>query len=421
MEIIIVGSGGREYSIGLALQNECRIEGIYFYPGNGATSKLGKNIDFASQQELIDFALAHRIGLVIIGPEAPLVEGLADALRENGIPTFGPSAKAARLEGSKAYMKEFAKRYDIPTARFIQTQDYEESCKFIESLNLPIVVKADGLCAGKGVIIAQSYEEAKIAAKEMLEGKSFGDSGRTIVIEEFLDGFELSVFAMCDGEDFVVLPAAQDHKRLLEQDKGPNTGGMGAYAPAPLATPQIIEEVKSSIIVPTLDGMAKEGNPFSGTLFCGIMVVKNKPYLLEFNVRFGDPECEVLMPLFKSGLLDCFLACANGDLKNVHFELESKMCVGVVIASKDYPYKNSKKEKITLENLSENTQSHISFAGVSKEGEDLFASGGRVLVCVGKGDNVQEALKNAYQRVDSVQFNGMQYRKDIAYQALEKE
>lgn len=421
MEIIIVGSGGREYSIGLALQKECRIEGIYFYPGNGATSKLGKNIDFANQQELIDFALAHRIGLVIIGPEAPLVEGLADVLRENGIPTFGPSAKAARLEGSKAYMKEFAKHYDIPTARFIQTQDYEESCKFIESLNLPIVVKADGLCAGKGVIIAQSYEEAKVAAKEMLEGKSFGDSGKTIVIEEFLDGFELSIFAMCDGEDFIVLPAAQDHKRLLEQDKGPNTGGMGAYAPAPLATPQIIEEVKSSIIVPTLDGMAKDGNPFSGTLFCGIMVVKNKPYLLEFNVRFGDPECEVLMPLFKSGLLDCFLACANGNLKNVHFELESKMCVGVVVASKDYPYKNSKKEKITLENLDKNAQSHISFAGVSKEGEDLFASGGRVLVCVGKGDNVQEALKNAYQRVDSVKFNGMQYRKDIAYQALGQE
>ncbi|MBD5164618.1 phosphoribosylamine--glycine ligase [Helicobacter sp.] len=421
MEIIIVGSGGREYSIGLALQKECRIEGIYFYPGNGATSKLGENIDFASQQELIDFSLAHRIGLVIIGPESPLVEGLADALRENGIPTFGPSAKAARLEGSKAYMKEFAKHYDIPTARFIQTQDYEESCKFIESLNLPIVVKADGLCAGKGVIIAQSYEEAKVAAKEMLEGKSFGDSGKTIVIEEFLDGFELSIFAMCDGKDFIVLPAAQDHKRLLEQDKGPNTGGMGAYAPAPLATSQIIEEVKSSIIVPTLDGMAKEGNPFSGALFCGIMVVKNKPYLLEFNVRFGDPECEVLMPLFKNGLLDCFLACANGDLKNVHFELESKMCVGVVIASKDYPYKNSKKEKITLKDLNENAQSHISFAGVSKEGEDLFASGGRVLVCVGKGDNVQEALKNAYQRVDSVKFNGMQYRKDIAYQALEKE
>ncbi|WP_297812247.1 phosphoribosylamine--glycine ligase [uncultured Helicobacter sp.] len=418
MEIVIVGSGGREYSIGLGLQNECRIDGIYFYPGNGATSRLGKNIDFSNDQEFINFALARQIGLVIIGPEAPLVGGLADTLRENGILVFGPSAKAARLEGSKAYMKEFAKRYGIPTANFIQTSDYTESCAFIESLNLPIVVKADGLCAGKGVIIATSYEEAKKAAKEMLEGKSFGNSGKTIVIEEYLDGFELSVFALCDGRDFIVLPAAQDHKRLLDGDKGPNTGGMGAYAPAPLATPQILEEIKSSIIVPTLEGMENEGSPFSGTLFCGIMVVKNKPYLLEFNVRFGDPECEVLIPLFKNGLLDCFLACAKGDLKNTKFELESKTCVGVVVASKDYPYKNSKKEKIILESLNKEVESHISFAGVSKEGEDLFATGGRVLVCVGKGNNIQEALKNAYKQVESIKFNGRQYRKDIAYQAL---
>lgn len=421
MEIVIVGNGGREYSIGLALQKECRIDGIYFYPGNGATSKLGKNIDFVDYQEFVKFALNHKIGLVIIGPEAPLVDGLADILRKNGILVFGPSAKAARLEGSKAYMKEFAKTYGIPTARFIQTQDYIEACRFIKELDLPIVIKADGLCAGKGVMIAQSYEEAKEIAKEMLEGRSFGDSGKTIVIEEFLDGFELSIFAMCDGKDFIILPAAQDHKRLLDDNKGPNTGGMGAYAPAPLATSQILEEVKSTIIIPTLKGMEKEGSPFSGTLFCGIMVVKNKPYLLEFNVRFGDPECEVLMPLFKSGLLDCFLACANGDLNNVQFELESKFCVGVVVASKDYPYKISKKEKIALANLNHNTwESHISFAGVSKEGEDLVASGGRVLVCIGKGGSVQEALQNAYTRVDSVKFNGMQYRKDIAYQALER-
>lgn len=418
MKIVIVGSGGREYSIGLALQSECRIDGIYFYPGNGATSKLGKNIDFKTQKDFIDFTLKECIGLVIIGPEAPLVEGLADALRESGITVFGPSAKAARLEGSKAYMKEFAKRHDIPTAGFIQTQDYKEACAFIDGLNTPIVVKADGLCAGKGVIIAQSYEEAKRAAKEMLDGKSFGDSGRTIVVEEFLDGFELSVFAMCDGKDFIILPAAQDHKRLLDNDKGPNTGGMGAYAPSPLASKTIMEEIKQSIIVPTLDGMAKEGNPFSGTLFCGIMVIKNKPYLLEFNVRFGDPECEVLMPLFKEGLLDCFLACANGDLKDVQYCLSNEVCVGVVVASKDYPYKNSKKEKIQFLE-SQDMHSHISFAGVSRENDDLLATGGRVLVCVGKGNDVQEAVKNAYRRVESVRFEGMQYRKDIAHQALE--
>ncbi len=418
MEIVIVGSGGREYSIGLALQKECRIDGIYFYPGNGATHKLGKNLDFKTQKELIDFAISQHIGLVIIGPEAPLVDGLADVLRKNGIPVFGPSAKAARLEGSKAYMKEFTKRYDIPTAGFLQTQDYNEACTFIESLNLPIVIKADGLCAGKGVIIAQTYEEAKNVAKEMLDGKSFGDAGKTIVVEEFLEGFELSVFAMCDGKDFIVLPAAQDHKRLLEGDKGPNTGGMGAYAPTPLATEEIIEEIKSCIITPTLDGMARDGNPFSGTLFCGIMVVKGKPYLLEFNVRFGDPECEVLMPLFKEGLLDCFLACANGGLSEVRYRIDSGVCVGVVVASKDYPYKNSKKEKITLSQQTKQ-EAHISFAGVSKEGDDLVASGGRVLVCVGKGKNVKEATECAYSCVESVKFNGMQFRRDIAHQALE--
>ncbi|MCI5967908.1 phosphoribosylamine--glycine ligase [Helicobacter sp.] len=416
MEVVIVGSGGREYSIGLALQSECRIDGIYFYPGNGATSKLGKNVDFKTQKEFVDFALKERIGLVIIGPEAPLVEGLADVLRENGIATFGPSAKAARLEGSKAYMKEFAKRYRIPTASFIQTQDYKEACAFIDALKTPIVVKADGLCAGKGVMIAQSYEEAKRVAKEMLEGKSFGDSGKTIVIEEFLEGFELSIFAMCDGRDFIVLPAAQDHKRLLENNKGPNTGGMGAYAPSPLASKEILAQVEQSIIAPTLEGMGKEGSAFSGVLFCGIMVVKDKPYLLEFNVRFGDPECEVLMPLFKEGLLDCFLACAKGGLKSVRYSLSDEVCVGVVVASKDYPYKNSKKEKIKI-NFQDSKDAHISFAGVSKEGESLLATGGRVLVCVGKGESVQEAVKRAYDCVESVEFEGMQYRKDIAYQA----
>lgn len=418
MEIVIVGSGGREYSIGLALQNECRIDGIYFYPGNGATSKLGKNINFATYKDFVVFAITQRIGLVIIGPEAPLVDGLADMLRENGVLTFGPSAKAARLEGSKAYMKEFAKRYDIPTARFIQTQDLQEANTFIDTLNIPIVVKADGLCAGKGVVIAQSYEEAKSTAKEMLSGKSFGDSGKTIVVEEFLDGFELSVFAMCDGKDYIVLPAAQDHKRLLDGDKGPNTGGMGAYAPSPLASAELMREIETSIIEPTLKGMERDGNPFSGTLFCGIMVVKNKPYLLEFNVRFGDPECEVLMPLFKEGLLDCFLGCANGDLKDRRFSLDSKVCVGVVVASKDYPYKSSKKEKITLSDSSVNA--HISFAGVERDKDGLVASGGRVLVCVGKGKDVEEAAKEAYLCVKGVHFNGMQHRKDIAYQALGK-
>ncbi|MCH5323344.1 MAG: phosphoribosylamine--glycine ligase [Helicobacter sp.] len=417
MEIVIVGNGGREYALGLALQKECRIDGIYFYPGNGATSKLGKNINFDNEKEFVDFASKQKIGLVVIGPEAPLVKGLADDLRQKDILVFGPSSKAAQLEGSKAFMKEFVKRKGIPTANFIQTQDFKEASEFIEQLTPPIVIKADGLCAGKGVVIAQSYEEAKNTAKDMLSGKSFGEAGKKIIIEEYLEGFELSVFAMCDGEDFILLPPAQDHKRLLTGDKGPNTGGMGAYAPSPLADSTLLEKIKESIIVPTLKGMKEEGMPFSGVLFCGIMVVKNQPYLLEFNVRFGDPECEVLMPLFQNGLLDCLLGCAKGELKNVKYTIENRVCVGVVVASCDYPYKNSPPQVITLkENASQ--EAHFAFAGVSKEGDNLIASGGRVLVCVGKGNDVREAQKRAYEMVGKVNFQGMQYRSDIAYQAL---
>ncbi|MDE5592200.1 MAG: phosphoribosylamine--glycine ligase, partial [Helicobacter sp.] len=367
----------------------------------------------------IDFVIKTKIGLVIIGPEEPLVKGLSDKLRENNILVFGPSSKAARLEGSKAYMKEFAKKYSIPTATFIQTQDYNEACNFTETLSLPIVVKADGLCAGKGVIIAQSYEEAKDSIKEMLNGEKFGESGKKIIIEEFLEGFELSIFAMCDGDNFILLPAVQDHKRLLDGDRGPNTGGMGAYAPSPLATPELLHDIKQTIIQPTLEGMKKEGSPFMGVLFCGIMVVNNKPYLLEFNVRFGDPECEVLMPLFKEGLLDCLLACAKGSLENIHYTLEENICVAVVVASKDYPYKNSKKEKITFLNPHLDL-SCISFAGVQKENGELFATGGRVFVSIGKGKEVEQAVKNAYENIHQIKFNGMKFRTDIAYQVLGK-
>lgn len=417
MKIVIVGGGGREYSIGLALKNESQVRKIYFYPGNGATIDIGENLDCKSYDEFICFAKDNNISLVIVGPEAPLVDGLADRLRENNILVFGPSKAAAQLEASKAFMKEFAKRHNIPTARFLQTNDYDDGCKFIDSLQEPIVVKADGLCAGKGVIIAQSKDEAKIALKNMLDGTSFGDSGKIVVIEEFLDGFELSVFAMCDGDDYIILPVAQDHKRLLDNDMGPNTGGMGAYAPSPLASKDIIKKVEQNIIIPTLSGMKNEGNPFSGALFCGIMVVDNDPYLLEFNVRFGDPECEVLMPLFESGLLDCFFGCAKGDVKSVKYSLRDGVCVGVVLASKDYPYKSSKETEISMDK-NYNEDSFISFAGVKSDDGKLFASGGRVLVCVGYGKDVLNARNNAYNLVEKIDFLGKQYRNDIAYQAL---
>ncbi|MBD3788790.1 MAG: phosphoribosylamine--glycine ligase [Campylobacterales bacterium] len=422
MDILIIGSGGREYSIGLALKKDKNVERIFFAPGNGATDELGENLSINDFDALADWVEANGIDLTIVGPEAPLVDGIVDVFKKRGLTIFGPTAQAAQLEGSKIFMKNFLARHGVPTARYIETDSLEEAYKFINSLEAPIVVKADGLCGGKGVIIAQSHAEAKQAAGEMLSGNAFGDAGRSIVVEEFLDGYELSVFAICDGKDYVVLPAAQDHKRLLNNDQGPNTGGMGAYAPTPLVNDDIYAKLDERVIKPTLKGMEEEGMPFTGVLFMGVMVVKDEPIILEYNVRFGDPECEELMPLLKSPASELFYKAAIGDLKSAKIEFHDKYAVGVVMASKDYPYKNSEPAEIIIdeihhEDLKENA--HISFAGVSR-GEDgkLYATGGRVLVCVGLGNSIKEAQERAYMLVGQVHYAGKQCRTDIAYQAL---
>ncbi|MEY3091041.1 MAG: hypothetical protein RL113_1357 [Pseudomonadota bacterium] len=422
MDVLIVGSGGREYSIALALRKDPNVEKIYFAPGNGATDSLGTNLDISDFNLLADFVEDHHIGLTIVGPEAPLVEGIVDVFKKRNLTVFGPTAKAAQLEGSKIFMKNFLARHNVPTAKYIETDVLKEAYDFIMTLDAPIVVKADGLCGGKGVIIAQSHDEAKKAAGEMLSGNAFGDAGTRIVIEEFLDGYELSVFAICDGKDYVVLPAAQDHKRLLNNDEGPNTGGMGAYAPTPLVNEDIYRKLNEKVIEPTLKGMEAEGNPFTGVLFIGVMVVKGEPIVLEYNVRFGDPECEELMPLLKSPASELFYKAAIGDLKSAEISFHEKYAVGVVMASKDYPYKSTPPAEIIVddihhEELQENA--HISYAGVSR-GEDgkLYATGGRVLVCVGLGDSIKEAQKRAYMLVGQVHFAGKQCRTDIAYQAL---
>ncbi len=422
MKVLILGAGGREYSIGLALSKDENVEKIYFAPGNGATDTLGENVDIADFSQLADFAESHGIDLTIVGPEGPLVEGVVDIFESRGLTIFGPSKQAAQLEGSKIFMKNFLARHHVPTAKYIETDSLEDATAFIQTLEAPIVVKADGLCGGKGVIIAQSQIEAIEAAKEMLSGSSFGEAGTSIVVEEFLDGYELSVFAVCDGKEYVVLPAAQDHKRLLNGDKGPNTGGMGAYAPTPLVNDEIYRKLDERVIVPTLKGMEAEGMPFKGVLFMGVMVVDGEPYILEYNVRFGDPECEELMPLLKSPASELFYKAATGDLKSATIEFHDKYAVGVVMASKDYPYKSSPPAEIIIddiyhEELLENT--HISYAGVSR-GEDgkLYATGGRVLVCVGMGESIAQAQKRAYMLVGQVHFAGKQCRTDIAYQAL---
>lgn len=421
MNIMIIGSGGREFSIGRVLRQDPEVNNLYFAPGNGATTMLGENVAIKDYEELAQFAVDNAIDLTIVGPEGPLTDGVVDIFKARGLVIFGPSKAAAQLEGSKVYMKNFLAKYNIPTARYIETAHIGDAFKFIENLSAPIVVKADGLCAGKGVIIAMSHDEAKVAVSEMLSGKSFGDAGLRVIIEEFLDGYELSMFALCDGKDFILLPAAQDHKRLLDNDEGPNTGGMGAYAPTPLVDDVIYEKVKERVIRPTLLGMQEEGAPFEGVLFIGIMVVKGEPITLEFNVRFGDPECEILMPLLKTPARELFYKAATKQLDTLNVEFHDQYAVGVVMASKNYPYDNSVPAEIVVdeihhEEIAQNT--HIAYAGVSEEDGKLYANGGRVLVCVGVGESIKQARDRAYMLCGQVHFAGKKLRTDIAYQAL---
>lgn len=421
MKILILGNGGREFSIARAILNEDEAHELFFQPGNGATTTLGTNLNIKDYNDLAAYVKENEIELTIVGPEGPLVDGVVDIFKSHGLTIFGPSKQAAQLEGSKVYMKNFLAKYNIPTARYIETASIEDAFKFTNTLTAPIVVKADGLCGGKGVIIAQSHDEAKVAISEMLSGKSFGDAGLKVIVEEFLDGYELSMFAVCDGEDYILLPAAQDHKRLLDNDQGPNTGGMGAYAPTPLVDEELYQKVRDRVIRPTLDGMQKEGAPFEGVLFIGIMVVNGEPITLEFNVRFGDPECEILMPLMTSSVSDMFYKAATNRLAEIKVEFSSQFAVGVVMASENYPYKNSTPAEIIVdevhhEEIKEYT--HISYAGVSMEDGKLYADGGRVLVCIGLGDSIKQARDRAYMRCGQVHFAGKKLRTDIAYQAL---
>jgi phosphoribosylamine---glycine ligase len=421
MNVLIIGNGGREYSIALAIKKSKQLDKLYFAPGNGATGKIAENIAISGNKELADFVQNNNIDFTIVGPEAPLSDGIVNEFRSRGLKVFGPTKAGAALESSKAFMKNLIAKYGIPTAKYVETDNIETACAFADSLSAPIVVKADGLCAGKGVIIAMTHDEAREAITDMLSGDSFGDAGKRVVIEEFLDGYELSVFALTDGKNYQILPAAQDHKRLKDNDEGPNTGGMGAYAPTPLATAELMKKIEERIIKPTVDAMAAEGSPFEGVLFAGIMVVNDEPITLEFNVRFGDPECEELMTLIESDPLELFLACAEKKVDTLQFKINDNIAVGVVAASKDYPYKNSVPAKISVDEskLTElAAKGHICYAGVELRDGELYATGGRVLISVGVGKSVKEARDNAYELMNCVCFDGMQYRRDIAYQAL---
>lgn len=429
MNILLVGSGGREHALAWALSKSPLCERLFCAPGNAGIEEISEcvAIDAEDIEAIAAFATEkkNKIGLVVVGPEGPLVKGLADLLKRFEVPVFGPSTEAARLEGSKAFMKDLCKKYKIPTARYERFTDLGEALLFMQDMNVPIVIKTDGLAAGKGVIIAQDYEEAVKAAEDMLSGESFGSAGAEIVIEEFLDGEELSYFALSDGKNLVPFGSAQDHKRVYDNDEGPNTGGMGAYSPAHLMTPELEQTILKTIIQPTINGMAAEGAPFTGVLFAGIMVVKGKPILLEHNVRFGDPECQTLMKRFEGDLVHVLHAAALGKLDTVKDQMiwsdDSALCV--VMAANGYPGSYEKGTQIRgLSKAAKVSGVDVFHAGTKRNDEGIFVSnGGRVLGVTALGNTIAQAQKTAYEAVDLINWPDGFCRRDIGWQAVQNE
>jgi phosphoribosylamine--glycine ligase len=426
MKVLLVGSGGREHALAWQMAQSRLCDALYCAPGNPGTAECADNLAIAADDidGIVKFAAANNIDLVVVGPEAPLVAGLADKLRTAGIPVFGPSQSAARIEGSKKFMKDLCAKYGIPTAAYGAFRDISEAKKFIRAQKLPVVVKADGLAAGKGVVIAQTYEEAEKAASDMLSGTAFGNAGKEVVIEEFLHGEEISAFALADGKDILQFASAQDHKRVGDGDTGPNTGGMGAYSPARMINPELWATIMDTIMRPTLAAMAAEGCPFNGVLFAGIMMVDGKPVLLEFNARFGDPECEAMMMRFDGDLLALLHACAVGKLADAADEIRwlTGATVCVVMAAKGYPgpvQKGTEIKNIGAADMQEETR--IFHAGTALDGDGhLIASGGRVLAVTSRGDDVAQARARAYEAVSVIDWPGGFYRKDIGWRALSK-
>ncbi|KAG8947163.1 Bifunctional purine biosynthetic protein ade1 [Tulasnella sp. 419] len=424
LRILLLGSGGREHALAWKLAQSPLVERIFVAPGNGGTPNVNKaeNISISAEDfnGLRDFAVKNEVNLVVPGPEQPLVDGVETVFRKVGIPVFGPSAKAARMEGSKAFSKDFMARHSIPTASFrtFASSDYADAVKYVESCGYRVVLKASGLAAGKGVLIPETTEEAKRGLKEIMVDSIFGQAGSEVVIEEYLEGPEISVLAFSDGYTIVPLPAAQDHKRIGEGDTGPNTGGMGAYAPAPVATPEIMTKLMKECLQPTIDGMRKEGYPFVGLLFTGFMLTSNGPRVLEYNVRFGDPETEALMLLLdeKSDLAAIMLACVERRLDSVNISIRPGFAVSVILASAGYPGSYAKGKQISVGQLPEGV---IPFhAGTSRSGDNTVTSGGRVLAIAAYGPTLRDALDDAYKAVDAISFDGKTFRRDIAHRAL---
>ena len=426
MKVLIIGSGGREHALAWRVVQSPNVETVYVAPGNAGTAldQGMENVAIGSDDidALLEFATERQIELTIVGPEAPLVAGIVDRFLAAGRPCFGPSAAAAQLEGSKAFAKDFMARHGIPTAAYGNFTEIDEAVTFVRQHGAPIVVKADGLAAGKGVIIAQTIEEAETTIRDMLAGNAFGEAGHRVVIEEFLTGEEASFIVMADGEHILPLATSQDHKARDEGDLGPNTGGMGAYSPAPVVDNAMHEQAMETVIRPTVRGMAEQGMPFTGFLYAGLMIdADGKAKVLEFNVRFGDPETQPIMMRLQSDLAELCLAAVNGNLDHVEAQWDPRPAIGVVMAAGGYPNSYSKGHVISGLEEAAAAGSHVFHAGTAIENDEVVTSGGRVLCVCAMADSVKAAATAAYSGCEKIHWDGAFYRRDIGYRAIKRE
>ncbi|MBR9707065.1 MAG: phosphoribosylamine--glycine ligase, partial [Candidatus Diapherotrites archaeon] len=423
MKVLVVGSGGREHTIGWKAKQSPKVNEVYFAPGNAGTSKIGVNVNIKPNefQKLADFVKGNDIELTIIGPEDPLANGIVDYFQQQNLRAFGPNKKAAQMEASKGFFKQLMKENQIPTAGYEEFTSAEQAIQYVRQQNRPLVVKADGLAAGKGVILCETTQEAENAVRSMMQDKKFGNAGNKIVIEEFLRGEEASIIAFTDGKTIKTLTPSQDHKLALDGDQGLNTGGMGAYAPAPIITPNLLKEIKEKILKPTVTGLAKKGIEFKGILYAGLMITKEGPKILEYNVRLGDPETQVILPLMKSDLIDIINACIDGNLENTPLELHGQSACCVILASGGYPESYEKGKEIRGLTNATNPHTIVFHAGTKLEDGKTVTSGGRVLGVTALGDSIKEAISKAYETVNTITFDKMQYRKDIGHRALKRE
>ncbi|MDP8229823.1 MAG: phosphoribosylamine--glycine ligase [Candidatus Gorgyraea atricola] len=423
MKVLVIGSGGREHTLVWKISQSKKVDKVFCAPGNGGIKEIAELVNISSDDinGLLGFAKESKIDLTVVGPEVALVQGIVDRFNEQGLKVFGPSKELAMLEGSKIFAKEAMKKFGLPTADFKVFSDAPSAKKYLKEKGTPIVIKADGLAAGKGVVVAQSIEEGESAIDSMLVKKIFGEAGDRIIIEDCLEGEEASILVFSDGKTIAPLVSSQDHKRIFDNDKGPNTGGMGAYSPAPVVSQELFNEIIEMVFRPIIDGFAKEGKFFKGVLYGGIMITKKGPMVLEFNVRFGDPETQAILPRLKSDLVDVMLACIDGRLDKIRLEWDNRTCIAVVAASGGYPGTYEKhKEIIGTGNFKDKKDIVVFHAGTVAQDGKIFTSGGRVLAVTGFGEGIKTAKQNAYTAIEKIKFDGMYYRKDIGDKAIRK-